>query len=64
MTKGAWAALFGGPGYLLLAVMLGWVVPGWAAFMAVAAFVGTTRLIVNLVLHGAGSAAGPTLLPD
>ncbi len=40
LTKVAWGALFGGPGYLLLAAMLGWDVPGWAAFVAVAAFVG------------------------
>jgi pantoate--beta-alanine ligase len=30
------------------------------ALVAVAAFVGSTRLIDNLVLHGAGEAAGPT----
>lgn len=40
VAKGAWVALFGGPGYLLLAVMAGWQVPGWAAFCAVAAFIG------------------------
>lgn len=31
------------------------------ALVAVAAFVGTTRLIDNLVVHGAGTAAGPNL---
>jgi hypothetical protein len=46
VTKGAWVALFGGPGYLLLAVLLGWVVPGWAAFAAVAAFVGGFATLV------------------
>jgi hypothetical protein len=46
LTKGAWVALFGGPGYLLLAVLLGWVVPGWAAFTAVAAFVGGFATLV------------------
>src|SRR5262249_60287438 len=46
VTKGAWAALFGGPGYLLVAVLLGWVVPSWAAFCAVGAFVaGLSRLV-------------------
>jgi hypothetical protein len=40
VTKGAWAALFGGPLYLLASAMLGWEVPGWSAFAAVAAFVG------------------------
>ena len=46
VSKGAWVALFGGPGYLLLAVLLGWVVPGWAAFTAVAAFVGGFATLV------------------
>src|SRR5207249_11468060 len=46
VTKGAWAALFGGPGYLLLAVLLGWVVPNWAAFCAIAAFVGGFATLV------------------
>jgi hypothetical protein len=48
LTKGAWAALFGGPAYLLVAVMVGWQVPGWAAFCAVAAFVGG---FATLVVH-------------
>jgi len=39
-TKFAWIALFGGPVYLLAAALLGWQVPGWVAFLAVAAFVG------------------------
>ncbi|MGO9218897.1 MAG: hypothetical protein ACLP5E_14235 [Streptosporangiaceae bacterium] len=46
MAKGAWAALFGGPGYLLLATMAGWAIPGWAAFLAVAAFVGGFATLV------------------
>jgi hypothetical protein len=46
VSKGAWTALFGGPGYLLLAVLLGWVVPSWAAFCAVAAFVGGFATLV------------------
>ena len=46
VSKGAWVALFGGPGYLLLAVLLGWVVPDWAAFCAVAAFVGGFATLV------------------
>lgn len=46
VSKGAWTALFAGPGYLLLAVLLGWVVPGWAAFCAVAAFVGGFATLV------------------
>jgi hypothetical protein len=46
VSKGAWVALFGGPGYLLLAVLLGWVVPSWIAFCAVGAFVGGFATLV------------------
>jgi hypothetical protein len=46
VTKGAWAALFGGPLYLLIAVMANWQVPDWAAFCAVAAFVGGFATLV------------------
>ena len=48
LTKGAWVALFGGPAYLLIAVMVNWQVPSWAAFCAVAAFVGG---FATLVVH-------------
>jgi hypothetical protein len=47
-TKVAWVALFGGPLYLLTAAVLSWEVPGWVAFLAVAAFVGG---FVTLVLR-------------
>jgi hypothetical protein len=40
VSRGAWVALIGGPLYLLFTVILGWEVPGWAAFTAVAAFIG------------------------
>ena len=46
MAKGAWTALFGGPAYLLVASVAGWVVPGWAALAAVAAFVGGFTAVV------------------
>ncbi len=46
VAKGAWTALFGGPGYLLLATIVGWAIPGWAAFLAVAAFVGGFATLV------------------
>lgn len=39
-AKLAWAALFGGPGYLLVAVVAGWQVSGVAGLIAIAAFVG------------------------
>ncbi|MFC6886353.1 hypothetical protein [Actinomadura yumaensis] len=48
LTKGAWIALIGGPVYLLITVILDWDVPGWAAFLAVAAFIGG---FVTLVLR-------------
>jgi hypothetical protein len=49
VAKGAWAALFGGPGYLLLAVMAGWAISGVAAFIAVAAFVaGFATLVARM----------------
>ncbi|MFF4772238.1 hypothetical protein [Microtetraspora fusca] len=40
VTKLAWAALFGGPAYLLLAALLSWPMDGWIVFTAVAAFIG------------------------
>jgi hypothetical protein len=40
MTRLAWIALLGGPVYLVAAVFLRWEVPSWAAFTAVAAFIG------------------------
>jgi len=46
LAKGAWAALFGGPGYLVVATAAGWSVSGWAAFCAVAAFVAGFAILV------------------
>jgi hypothetical protein len=46
VAKGAWTALFGGPAYLLVASIAGWVVPGWAALGAVAAFIGGFTAVV------------------
>jgi hypothetical protein len=46
VAKGAWLALFGGPGYLVVATMAGWTVPGFAAFCAVAAFVAGFAILV------------------
>jgi len=53
MAKGAWAALFGGPGYLMVATGLGWSVSGLAAFCAVAAFVAGFAILV-LRMHEPG----------
>jgi hypothetical protein len=59
VAKGAWTALFGGPAYLLWATLMGWVVPGWAALLAVMAFVGGFAVIVlrlgDRPSRGAGS---------
>jgi len=46
LTKAAWAGLFGGPAYLLLATALRWEIPGIAVFLAIAAFVGGVALLV------------------
>jgi hypothetical protein len=55
VTKGAWAALFGGPGYLMIATALHWSVPGYAAFLAVAAFVtGFALLVLRMNDPGTG----------
>ncbi|MEO5877384.1 MAG: hypothetical protein ABIS86_05340 [Streptosporangiaceae bacterium] len=40
VTRMAWAALVGGPVYILATVLFDWEAPGWAAFLAVAAFIG------------------------
>ena len=46
LSKGAWAALFGGPAYLLIATAVGWTVPAVAAFFAIGAFVGGFAILV------------------
>jgi len=59
VTKGAWLALFGGPGYLLVATVAGWTIPSWVAFCAVAAFVGGfVTLVLRMSDDGQGD-SGP-----
>ena len=58
VTKGAWAALFGGPGYLIVATAVGWSVPGIAAFCAVAAFVTGFAILVLRMNDSPGSGPG------
>jgi hypothetical protein len=53
VAKGAWVALFGGPGYLVVATAAGWTVSGFAAFCAVAAFVAGFAILV-LRMHEPG----------
>jgi hypothetical protein len=49
VTRGAWVALFGGPGYLFVAAILGWQLGGWAESAAIAAFViGFVMLVFRL----------------
>jgi hypothetical protein len=59
VSKGAWAALFGGPGYLLVAVLVGWQIPGVAAFLAVAAFVGGFATLVVRMQDRPPADSGP-----
>ena len=59
VAKGAWTALFGGPAYLLVATLVGWTVPGWAALLAVMAFVGGFAVIVMRLSDGPSSGSGP-----
>ena len=55
IAKGAWVALFGGPGYLVVATAAGWSVSGIAAFCAVAAFVaGFAILVLRMNDPGSG----------
>jgi hypothetical protein len=58
VTKGAWAALFGGPAYLVVATAVGWSVPGIAAFLAVAAFVTGFAILVLRMNESSGSGPG------
>jgi hypothetical protein len=53
VAKGAWVALFGGPGYLVVATAASWPVSGLAAFCAVAAFVAGFVILV-LRMHESG----------
>ena len=46
VAKGAWAALCGGPAYLLVATLLSWHVSGLGALLAVTAFVGGFAVVV------------------
>jgi hypothetical protein len=59
IAKGAWTAMFGGPAYLLLTSFLGWTVPGWAALLAVMAFVGGFAVVVLRLGDGPSRGAGP-----
>jgi hypothetical protein len=57
--KGAWAALFGGPAYLVMATILNWSVSSWAALAAVAAFVGGFTVVILRMGDGPSRGDGP-----
>jgi hypothetical protein len=59
VAKGAWAALFGGPGYLLLATIMGWQVSGWSALLAIVAFVGGFAVVFLRLGDGPPRGDGP-----
>ena len=59
VAKGAWTALFGGPAYLLFTTLMGWEVPGWAALLAVMAFVGGFATVVLRLSDGPSRGSGP-----
>jgi hypothetical protein len=59
VAKGAWAALIGGPLYLLLATLLGWQVSGVVALAAVAAFVGGFAVMIFRMGDGPSRGDGP-----
>jgi hypothetical protein len=59
VAKGAWTALFGGPAYLLWATLMGWTIPGWAALLAVVAFVGGFAVVVLRLGDRPSDGAGP-----
>ena len=59
VARGAWTALFGGPGYLFIATILSWQVPGWAELAAIAAFVAGFVVLVSRLGDGPSRRDGP-----
>jgi hypothetical protein len=59
VARGAWTALFGGPGYLLIATTLSWQVPGWAELAAIVAFVAGFVVLVSRLGDGPSRRDGP-----
>ncbi len=59
VARAAWAGLFGGPGFLFLATLLSWNVPGWAELAAIMAFVAGFAIVFvsfGALFGGLGSA--------
>lgn len=59
VARGAWTALFGGPGYLFIATALSWQVPGWAELAAIIAFVAGFVVLVSRLGDGPSRRDGP-----
>jgi hypothetical protein len=59
IARGAWTALFGGPGYLFLATTLSWQVPGWAELAAIIAFITGFVVLVSRLGDGPSRKDGP-----
>lgn len=55
----SWLGLFGAPTYLLVSTVTGWPIPGWAAFLAVAAFIGGFVALVVRMGDGPPQDSGP-----
>jgi hypothetical protein len=59
VARGAWTALFGGPGYLFIATTLGWQVPAWAELAAIIAFITAFVVLVSRLGDGPSRRDGP-----
>jgi hypothetical protein len=59
VARGAWTALFGGPGYLFIATTLGWQVPRWAELAAIIAFIAGFVILVSRLGDGPSRRDGP-----
>jgi hypothetical protein len=59
VARGAWTALFGGPGYLFVATMLQWQVPAWAQGAAIVAFIAGFVVLVSRLGDGPSRRDGP-----
>lgn len=59
IARGAWTALFGGPGYLFAATLLDWQVPGWAELLAIVAFIAGFTVLVFRLGDGPSRRDGP-----
>lgn len=59
VARGAWTALFGGPGYLFVATLLQWQVPGWAQLAAIVAFIAGFVVLVSRLGDGPSRRDGP-----